>query len=253
MTDAEPSGAPGPASSSPQPALTVVSPSGEDRGTVPLATASLRVGREADNDVVLGPDPVQVISREHCIIESVGRRWWVRDLDSRNHTYLERGGDRAQVDRAELLHGDAVCIQADGGAEQARGGDVRYWRLAFTDPGETQLAAPATWLQYFVASETVWVLGGARLPQRVDAPPKARRMLLYLLARYRQLDEPRDGVIASHTELKEVLWPEDSDPQRRPDSAVANVAWELRPALCDDDQRLLRTETGAGYRLVPRP
>lgn len=238
---------------SPRPALTVVSPDGEDRGTVPLAAEPIRVGREIHNDVVLDPDPAQVISREHYVIEPVGRRWWVRDLDSRNHTYLERGGARAQVDRMELLHGDAVCVQADRAAEQSDGGDIRYWRLAFTDPGETQLASPAKWLQYFPASETVWVLGGTQLPRRVEAPPKARRMLLYLLARYRELDEPRDGVFVSHAELKAALWPEDSDPQRRSDGAVANVAWELRPALGDDDQRLLQTETGAGYRLVPRP
>lgn len=248
----DPDAGDGPGHEPPRPALTVVSPDGEDRGTVLLGVDPVRVGREADNDVALGPDPAQIVSREHCVIEPVGRRWWVRDLDSRNHTFIERRGERAQVDRVELLHGDAICVRADEGTEDAADEEVGFWRLAFSDPGETQLARPAKWLQYYAASETVWVLGGMQLPRRVDAPPKARRMLLFLLARYRELDEPPDGVIASHAELKTVLWPEDSDPQRRPDGAVANVAWELRPALGDDDQRLLRTETGAGYRLVPR-
>jgi hypothetical protein len=233
------------------PALTVVSPDGEDRGAVALAMDPIRVGREADNEIVLEPDPAQVISRQHCVIERTTRRWRVRDLESRNHTYLERDGVRAQVDHAELLHGDAICLLADS-PEPAGGGGVRYWRLAFTDPGETKAASPVRWLQYFPASETVWALGGMRLSRPVEAPPKARRMLLYMLARYRELDEPRDGVFLSHAELKAALWPEDSDPQIRSDGAVANVAWELRAALGDDDQRLLQTETGAGYRLVPR-
>ena len=241
------------APASPGPAMTVVSPDGDDRGVVALAGEPIRVGREPDNDIVLDPDPARVISREHCIIERVGRRWWMRDLDSRNHTYLERRGVSAQVDRVELLHGDAVCLHADGPAERVEGSDARFWRLAFSDPGETQLATPLKWLQYFPASQTVWVLGGVQLPQRVNARPKARRMLLFMLARYRELDEPRDGVFASHAELKAALWSDDSDPQCRSDGAVANVAWELRPALGDDDQRLLQTETGAGYRLVPRP
>ena len=239
------------APSSPQPALTIVSPDGEDRGTVTLGAEPVRVGREAGNDIVLDSDVAQVVSREHCVVEPVGRRWWVRDLASRNHTYIERGGVRAQVDRAELLHGDAVCLQADRDADAA-GGEVRFWRLAFNDPGETQLASTAKWLQYFPASETVWVLGGAQLPQRVNAPPKARRMLLLLLARHRELGEPSDGVLAGHADLKAALWPEDGDPQLRSDGAVANVAWELRAALGDDDGRLLQTVSGAGYRLVPR-
>ncbi len=237
---------------SPPPALIVVSPDGEDLGPVSLATKPIRIGREPDNDVILHPDPAQVISREHCVVERVGRRWWVRDLDSRNHTYLERQGERAQVDHVELVDGDAVCIQADS-AEDAITGKVRCWRVAFTDPGGTRGTSETRWLQYFSASETVWVHGGGRLARRVDARGKARRMLFFLLARYRERDEPRDGVFASHAELRAVLWPEDGDAQTRSDGDVANVAWGLREALDDEDQKLLQTEIGAGYRLVPRP
>ena len=237
---------------SPQPALTIVSPDGEDRGVVRLEAQPITVGREADNDIVLAPDDQQVVSREHCVIERVGRRWWARDLDSRNRTYIERGGERAQIDRAELLHGDAICLQADRVDDAGAGAEVRHWRLAFSDPGETQLASPVKWLQYFPGSQTVWVMGGAQLPRRVEAPPKARKMLLLLLARHRDHGEPRDGVLAGQAELKAALWPGDRDAQLRSDAAVANVAWELRAALGDDDGRLLQTVSGAGYRLVAR-
>jgi DNA-binding winged helix-turn-helix (wHTH) protein len=74
-----------------------------------------------------------------------------------------------------------------------------------------------------------------------------------MLNRYRELEEPSDGVVVSLAELKTVLWPEDADSQKRAASAVANIAWELRPALGDEDQHLLQTVRDEGYRLVPRP
>jgi hypothetical protein len=239
-----------PVRSRPDPSIAVLSPGGEAIATVRLERQSLRIGREAHNDIVLAPDPQQLVSREHCVIERVGQRWCVRDLDSRNHVYLERAGERARIDRAELLHGDAVCVKADAEGADAPAG---LWRLVFSDPGQTRFAQATAWLQYFPESATVWVLGGLALPRRVDAPPKARRMLLFMLNRYRELEEPSDGVVIGLPELKAVLWPEDADPQRRADSAVANVAWELRPALSDEDQRLLQTVRDEGYRLVPRP
>jgi DNA-binding response OmpR family regulator len=231
------------------PSIAVLSPAGERILTATLGSEPLTIGREGHNDIVLAPDPQQLVSREHCVIERVAQRWRVRDLDSRNHVYLERAGQRVRIDCAELLHGDAVCIKAHADDTAA----PEHWRLVFSDPGQTHFAQAVAWLQYFPESGTVWVLGGLQLPRRVDAPPKARRMLLFMLNRYRELDEPSDGVVASLAELKTVLWPEDADPQRRTDSAVANVAWELRPALDDEDQRLLQTVRDEGYRLVPRP
>jgi hypothetical protein len=234
------------------PFVAVLSPEGAAIVTVSLATEPLRIGREPHNDVVLEPDPDQLVSREHCVIERVGQRWCARDLDSRNHTYLERAGERVRVDRAELLHGDVVCIKAQ--VDDDGGGDVQsHWRLVFSDPRQTRFAQDVTWLQHYPESGTVWVLGGLRLPRRVEAPPKARRMLLFMLERYRELEEPGDGVVVSLAELKNVLWPDDANAQLRSDGAVANVAWELRPALGDEDQRLLQTVRDEGYRLVPRP
>ncbi len=241
----------GSASTAPQPVLTVLSPDGEDRGSLPLAGLPVHVGRAVDNDIVLGPDPAQIVSRMHCVVEPVGTRWWVRDLDSRNHTYIERVGVRAQVGYAELLHGDAVCLQADRAAERAAAGEDRYWRLAFSDPGQTQLATRNRWLQCFPASGIVWVHRSDQLPHLFEGPPNARRMLLHLLARHRELGEPGDGVLASYEELKRAIWPDDSAPQLRSESTVANVAWELRKGLRDDGQ-LLQTVGGSGYRLVPR-
>jgi DNA-binding response OmpR family regulator len=237
-----------PAARSSAPSVSVLSPDGDEILTVALGTEPLRVGRECHNDIVL-PDPDKLVSREHCVLERVAQHWWVRDLDSRNHVFIERAGHRARVGHAELLHGDAVCVKASADSTDA----PRHWRLVFSDPAQTQFAQAACWLQYYPESRTVWVLGGMQLPRRVDAPPKARRMLLFMLNRYRELEEPSDGIVVSLAELKTVLWPEDADAQQRSDSSVASVAWELRPALGDPDQRLLQTVRDEGYRLVPRP
>jgi predicted component of type VI protein secretion system len=229
--------------------IAVLSPDGVEIVRVPLTSQPFHVGRESNNDIVLQPDPEQLVSRRHCVLEPLGQRWYVRDLDSRNHVYIERAGERARADHAELLHGDAVCIKAETG----RAATARHWRLVFSDPGQTRFAQAVTWLQYYPESETVWVLGGLHLPRRVEAPPKARRMLLYMLHRYQELDRPTDGVVAGQSELKSLLWPEDEDPQRRADSAVANVAWELRLTLGDEEQHMLQTVRDEGYRLVPYP
>jgi hypothetical protein len=234
-------------------ALTVVSPDGVALRTIELAGEGLQVGRAPHNDVVLEPDPGQFVSREHCVIERVGRYWRVRDLDSRNHVYVERAGHRSRVDASELVHGDIVCIEADGDAAAAPEGAGRHWRLAFSDPGQTVSTTAVRWLQYYRESESVWLMGGYQLPRRVEPKPKARRMLLFLLERHRQLDEPADGVVVGLSMLKRVLWSEDVNPESRKDGDVANVAWELREALEDKEQQLLRTVRDEGYRLVPRP
>jgi len=213
----------------------------------------VRVGREPDNDIVLAPDPGQFVSRQHCVIEPLGSHWRVRDLQSRNHVYVERAGHRSRVDGSELLHGDVVCIKADSEAITGQAGAGRHWRLAFSDPGQTVIAANAGWLQYYRGAETVWLMGGCQLPLRIEPKPKARRMLLFMLDRHWELGEPPEGVVVSLSRLKDVLWAEDADPQARRNGDVANVAWELREALQDKDQQLLRTVRDEGYRLVPRP
>ncbi len=232
--------------------LTLVAPDGAELREIVIASDPVRIGRAPHNDVVLEPDPCRFVSREHCVIEPVGRRWRVRDLDSRNRVHVERAGHRSRVDVSELVHGDIVCIQAAGvPASEPEGGE--HWRLVFSDPGQTVSTSAVRWLQYYPEAETVWLMGGTALPSRVEPKPKARRMLLYLLERYRQLDEPPDGVAASVSQLKDVLWAEDADPQERKAGDVANVAWELREALGDKQQQILRTVRDEGYRLVPRP
>jgi hypothetical protein len=83
--------------------VAVLSRDGHEIQSVEFDAAPLKVGRDRQNDIVLEPDPLQLVSREHRIIEQIGQRCFVRDLDSRNHVYIERAGDCARVDRAELV------------------------------------------------------------------------------------------------------------------------------------------------------
>ena len=71
----------------------------------PLGGARLTIGRTPTNDVSLGAD-VEV-SRLHAVVESVGRGWVVRDLNSRNGTAVN--GRRITGDQP-LTPGDEVTI-----------------------------------------------------------------------------------------------------------------------------------------------
>jgi hypothetical protein len=66
-----------------------------DSRVVMLEGSRLAVGRVSDNDLVLASDPE--VSRFHALFESVAGGWCLRDLSSKNGTFVngERlGGDR---------------------------------------------------------------------------------------------------------------------------------------------------------------
>jgi DNA-binding CsgD family transcriptional regulator len=71
---------------------------------VVLATA-LPIGKHPGNGVVIEDDPT--VSRLHAVIEPVGQGWCIRDLGSRNGTYVN--GRRIWAQQA-LHHGDEVRI-----------------------------------------------------------------------------------------------------------------------------------------------
>ena len=69
-----------------------------------LDRAVLRVGRGADNTVVLDGDSV---SRRHARFEKRGNRWYVVDLNSTNGTYLN---EQLVIGEQVLTNGDRVKI-----------------------------------------------------------------------------------------------------------------------------------------------
>lgn len=71
----------------------------------PLDGERVTVGRAAGNGVVLAGD--ENVSRLHAVLERVGPGWCVRDLGSRNGTFVN--GARISGERA-LQHGDEVRV-----------------------------------------------------------------------------------------------------------------------------------------------
>ena len=65
--------------------------------------ASLRLGRDPRNDVVL---PYPVVSRFHAVLEWEAGHWWVVDLSSANGTFV----NDQSVDRTILYPGDGLHI-----------------------------------------------------------------------------------------------------------------------------------------------
>lgn len=84
--------------------------------SIPMTTTRLTIGRSASNDIVLKED--QTVSREHAAIESLpGGQWRVRDLHSRNGTFVNglkvsgsaplRPGDRIEIGSSTLEMADS--------------------------------------------------------------------------------------------------------------------------------------------------
>ena len=110
--------------------LEVSKPSG--RELVPLSGQRLTLGKASTNDVSLDHD--ETVSRLHAVLENLGFAWSIRDLGSRNGTYIN--GDKITAERV-LRSGDEVRI-----------GKVRllFWEVRESGDGpreeETKAAQP---------------------------------------------------------------------------------------------------------------
>jgi DNA-binding CsgD family transcriptional regulator len=76
-----------------------------DSRVVMLEGSRLTVGRVSDNDLVLADDPE--VSRSHALFESLAGGWCLRDLSSKNGTFVN--GERVGGDRP-LRSGDEIRI-----------------------------------------------------------------------------------------------------------------------------------------------
>lgn len=75
------------------------------RELVPLGEARLTVGKAEDNGFTIASD--KAVSRLHAVFEPYGSGWCVRDLGSRNGTFVN--GERLLGDQV-LHHGDEVRL-----------------------------------------------------------------------------------------------------------------------------------------------
>ena len=90
--------------------LEVSKPSG--RELVPLTGQRVTLGKASTNAVSLEHDPT--VSRLHAILENHGSAWSIRDVGSRNGTYINgekidaervlRSGDELRVGKSQLVY-----------------------------------------------------------------------------------------------------------------------------------------------------
>lgn len=112
--------------------------------------ASVTIGRAPSNDLVL-EDETRVVSKRHAMIRSDGRRLTLRDLGSKNHTFLN--GDRiAPGVSYSLAAGADVMVgpfRVAAEIERATGGAGRW--ASFAPPGPNPFEQDARTLAKVVA------------------------------------------------------------------------------------------------------
>ena len=235
------------------PRVDVRGPGAEEAMTVEIEGERLTIGRLAGiNDVVLQPDPQQLVSRTHCLIERDGGRWYVVDNASANGTLIRRGGSLERVrGRAALHDGDTVC--ALGLFSEA--GEPAYFELVFTDPEKTRNVFPEEKLFFpeevhedrlvydFAQARLFLVQGSAR--RALSLRPQAHKLVRYMVGR--NMANGGVAVLCSRQELMDAVWGD--DPLHLPEE-LARLFWELRKQFEPyTKEPLVDNERGLGYRL----
>ena len=97
---------------------------GSTRDWIPLPGEPVTIGQSPTNDVPLPFD--RTVSRVHCILELVASRWCVRDLSSRNGTFVngERIWGQLPLRTGDEIRVGSVRFVARLGDEAARGDET---------------------------------------------------------------------------------------------------------------------------------
>jgi len=183
----------------------------------------LLVGRDEECDLMIGD---RQVSRRHASITRENDHYVLRDLDSKNGTFVN----------GQEVHGAYTLKDSDEI-------QIAYCcRMAFVAADSTApvlMDAPEQGLRLDPESKRVWVAG------QELAPPLS-------LAQYRLLallyDEP--GRVYSRDEIVEAVWPED-DRDGISEQAIDALARRLRERLgeVDSGSQYVVTVRGHGFRL----
>ena len=183
----------------------------------------LLVGRDEDCDLVIVD---RQVSRRHASITRENEQYVLRDLDSKNGTFV----NGQEVQSAHMLKdGDEIQI-------------AYCCKMAFVAADSTApvlLETAEQGLRLDLESKRVWVAG-----QELEPPLS--------LAQYRLLallyDEP--GRVYSRDEIVEAVWPED-DRDGISEQAIDALARRLRERLAEVDPgtQYVVTVRGHGFRL----
>ena len=207
-----------------QGALLVLHEGDEIRSSWPLDADETTIGRWPDNDVVIAD---RWISRHHILITRRGLRYVVKDLGSKNGTFVN--GQRLTGPQ-ELEDGDRIQVAPN-------------YQFSFVDAEATAPVWPAgPRLRLDAAQRQVWVAGQEILPPLSPA----QFAFLELLSREPDRVFDRDEIIAA-------VWPE-SIALGVSDEAIASLVRRLRKRLAkvDPAHNYIQAVRGHGFRLIQR-
>lgn len=151
--------------------------------TFALTQDRVTIGRAGyQNDIPLGPDPDQLISRCHCYLERKQSGWWLIE-NGKNATALRQNGELREVLGQELLSdGSVFCILG----YVSESGERRHWQITLHDPEETQSdpAPPvaSVSLKYDRARGTLFLLRGKQ-SEEISLTPHEFKIIDYMIER----------------------------------------------------------------------
>jgi pSer/pThr/pTyr-binding forkhead associated (FHA) protein len=185
------------------------------------------IGRAVDCDIVL---PKRQVSRRHARIERVDDGYVLRDLGSKNGTYVN--GQRVEGAPYRLKDGDEIQI-------------ALYVKLGFVGADATvplELTGPYRGLRLDKPAKRVFI-GGQEL-----SPPLSP-------AQYRMLETlfDHEGHVVSRDEIVGAVW-SDEEAMGVTEQAIDALVHRLREriAAIDPDHEYIVTVRGHGFRLENR-
>ena len=192
-----------------------------------LDREQITIGRADDCDIVL---PRRQVSRYHARIERVNGGYVIRDLGSKNGTYVN--GERVSGEPHRLADGDEIQV-------------ALYVKLGFVGADATvplELTGPYRGLRIDKPARRVFI-GGQEL-----SPPLSP-------AQYRMLEVLYDheGELVSRDEIVEAVW-SDEEALGVTEQAIDALVHRLRDriAAIDPDHEYIVTVRGYGFRLENR-
>ncbi|MCZ7569033.1 MAG: FHA domain-containing protein [Ardenticatenaceae bacterium] len=180
------------------------------------------IGRDPECDLALRDS---YASRQHCWVEQREGRWWVRDLGSKNGTWV---GDEQVVHERPLYDGDVVL--------------VGHTRIRLCESGATETYDSVLAVQ---SRHRLWLDEAARAAI-VDEAPVEPPLSPKQWALLRLLWERR-GAVVTKDEIARAVWPEAEGAifDYQIDKLVSRVRARLGPA----GDELIETVWGTGYKL----
>jgi predicted component of type VI protein secretion system len=139
--------------------------------------SSVTLGRSHGNDMAFTGDEHGIVSARHALVALKGTSLWLRDLDSKNGTFV----GKTRVTERELLGGEVIMLGPDGPAMR-----VEVTDAADLEPGSITLPGGGRETTPMMASE----LGlFARQARRRDG---SRSLILEMAKRLRSTNSPQE-------------------------------------------------------------